>query len=214
MDEIKILLVDDHQVIIDGLNALLSGVEGMRVVSTANNGKEALEILNILSVDVVVMDIDMPVLNGLETTIKIREKGLNVKVLILSMHCNKGMINQLIETGVDGYLIKNSGKDEITSTIRKVAAGEKYFSSDVTISLSQTDTANKTGDKNPVTDLSDREIEILKLISEGYTNKEIGQKLFISHRTVDTHRTNMMKKIGVNNIAGLISYAIKNGIVD
>ena len=211
MKQIRLLIVDDHQIILDGITSLFSGLDDIRVVHTANNGKEALDTLKVLTADVVLMDIDMPVMNGLDAAREIK-KGLNPpKIIILSMHSESGMVKNLIELGVDGYLIKNSGKEEMISAIRKVYKGHKVFAPAVTLSLIGNSTSNK---QKLDINLTDREIEILKLISDGFSNKEIGEKLFISHRTVDTHRTNMMKKLEVNNIAGLISFAIRNKIVD
>jgi len=211
MKQIKVLLVDDHQIILDGLNALLSATEDIRVVHTANNGREAIDTLKVLTVDVVMMDIDMPVMNGLDAAMEIKKNPVAPKIIILSMHHERGMIKNLIEIGVDGYLIKNSGKEETINAIRQVAVGKNVFSPDVTMTLAG-DAKNGKNENSDI-DLTEREIEILKLIVDGFSNKEIGEKLYISHRTVDTHRTNMMKKIGVNNIAGLVSFAIKNGIV-
>lgn len=211
MKEIRLLLVDDHQVITDGLKSLLNNQQGMRVASTASHGKEALEIIKILGIDVVLMDIDMPVMNGLDATKLIKKTNNPPKVIILSMHSEKGMVEELIACGVDGYLLKNTGKEELINAIETVMSGNKYFDSDVTLSLlSKKDPVNQS-----MTDhgLTTREIEILRLIADGFTNKEIGEKLFISHRTVDTHRTNLMRKLGTNNIAGLISFAIKNKLI-
>lgn len=211
MKEIRLLLVDDHQVITDGLKSLLNNQQGMKVASTASHGKEALEIIKILGIDLVLMDIDMPVMNGLDATKLIKKTNNPPKVIILSMHSEKGMVEELVNTGVDGYLLKNSGKEELVNAIQSVMSNNKYFASDVTLSL--------LAKKDPVTQsmsnhgLTTREIEILRLVADGYTNKEIGDKLFISHRTVDTHRTNLMRKIEVNNIAGLISFAIKNDLI-
>ncbi|MBU3927126.1 MAG: response regulator transcription factor [Bacteroidetes bacterium] len=212
-EEIKVLLVDDHQIIIDGLQSLIENAEGIRVISQANNGREALEILKILDVDVVLMDIDMPVMNGLDAAKIIHENYEATKVIILSMHGEKALVKELLKMGVDGYLLKNASKDELLNAIKIVAAGDRYFSSDVTVSLLNNEPANsKTLTKSGLK-LTVREIEILKLIAEGFTNKEIGEQLFISHRTVDTHRTNLMKKLNINNVAGLISFAIKNDII-
>lgn len=212
MNNIKILICDDHQIIVDGLKSLVNSINGLEVTATANDGKEAVELLDILSVDIILMDIDMPRLNGLDATTIIKKKDKNSKVIILSVHSEKAMIKNLIETGVDGYLLKNSTKEELENAIRQVYNGNQYFSSGVTKSLL---TDEKLKDKGNLTvELTSREIEILKLISEGFTNKEIGNQLFISHRTVDTHRTNLMKKLEVKNVAGLISYAIRNGIVE
>jgi len=210
MTEIKILITDDHQIIVDGLKSLVNSLKGCEVVAVANNGREAIDILKILSVDIILMDIDMPVLNGLDATRIIKAKYKGVKILILSMHSQQGMIKNLMEIGVDGYLLKNSCKTELENAIKQVASGGQYFSPGVTHSLMA---KNVNTEITGGVELTKREIEILQYIADGFSNKEIGEKLFISHRTVDTHRTNLMKKLEVKNIAGLISYAIKNGIV-
>ena len=208
MNKINVLLTDDHQLIIDGLKSLLKDQDDINVSAEANNGREALRILGFLPVDVVLMDIDMPVMNGIETLKEVKKQYPDVKVIILSMHNEAGMIKSLIDLGANGYLLKSCTQDEVVSAIRKVAAGQASFSTDVTMALLKTANQEQKSEF-----LTERETEILKMIAAGYSNKEIGDKLFISHRTVDTHRTNLMKKISVNNIAGLISYAIKNGIV-
>jgi len=140
---------------------------------------------------------------------EIKKQHPVVKVIILSMHNEAGMIKSLIDLGANGYLLKSCTQDELVDAIKKVASGQSYFSSDVTLALLKP--ATNQGQQNEI--LTERETEILKLIAAGFSNKEIGEQLFISHRTVDTHRTNLMKKLDVNNIAGLISYAIRNGIV-
>lgn len=211
MNKIKVLLTDDHQIIIDGLKSLLKNSDEIVVAAEANNGREALRILELLSIDVVLMDIDMPVLNGIETLKEIRKQFRNVKVIILSMHNEAGMIKSLMDIGANGYLLKSCSQDELIGAIKKVFTGQNYFSTDVTLALLNTSGTSNPEQKNEL--LTDRETEILKLIAAGFSNKEIGDQLFISHRTVDTHRTNLMKKLDVNNIAGLISYAIRNGIV-
>ncbi len=211
MKKLRILICDDHQIIVDGLKALVGSISGCEVVITANDGKEALEALELLNIDIVLMDIDMPVLNGLDATSLIKKKFKHVKVIILSVHSDKGMIKNLIDIGVDGYLLKNCSKEELINAIKQVSGGGQYFSSGVTHSLMSPDEGEN---KEIVGDLTSREIEILQLIANGLTNKEIGEELFISHRTVDTHRTNMMKKLNLKNIAGLISFAIKNAIVE
>ena len=208
MNKIKVLLTDDHQIIIDGLKSLLKNSDEIVVAAEANNGREALRILGLLSIDVLLMDIDMPVMNGIEALKEIRKQFRDVKVIILSMHNEAGMIKSLIDLGANGYLLKSCSQDELIGAIRKVASGQSYFSTNVTLALLKPANPEQ---KNEI--LTDRETEILKLIAAGFSNKEIGDQLFISHRTVDTHRTNLMKKLDVNNIAGLISYAIRNGIV-
>ncbi len=211
-NDIRIMLVDDHQIIIDGLKALLENVDSVRILTSAVNGREALDKLKIIEVDVVLIDIDMPVLNGFDTMQEIKKYYPDIKVIILSMHCESAMVKDLIDAGADGYLLKNSSKDELVSAINKVSNGGRYFSTDVTMSLVDQPKKQEINEKD--LNLTSREIEILKLIAEGYTNKEIGKKLFISHRTVDTHRTNLMKKIEVKNLAGLVNYAIKRGFLE
>ncbi len=209
MSKINVLLTDDHRIIIDGLKSLLKNQEEINVAAEASNGREAIRILGLISIDVLLMDIDMPVMNGIDALKEIRKSHPNVKVIILSMHNEAGMIKSLIELGANGYLLKSCSQTELIDSIKKVAVGQSYFSSDVTLALLKP-SANQ-GERNEI--LTDRETEILKLIAAGFSNKEIGDQLFISHRTVDTHRTNLMKKLDVSNIAGLISYAIRNGIV-
>jgi two-component system response regulator NreC len=211
MEKIKVLLVDDHQIILDGIKSLLENTPDIQVVATANDGNEALNTLKLITVDVILMDIDMPKLNGIDATRQIHEKYKDVRVIMLTMHSESAMIKNMIEIGAHGYLLKNSSKEELLDAIYKVAKAEKYFSSDVTMSLLNPE-KSKTSDIK--IDFTQREIEIIQLLADGLTNKEIGDKLFISHRTVDTHRTNIMKKVSVNNVAGLISFAIKNGLVE
>lgn len=211
MNKIKVLLTDDHQIIIDGLKSLLKNSEEIIVCGEANNGREALKIIGIISIDLVLMDIDMPVMNGIDTLKEIRKQYQNVKVIILSIHNEAGLIKSLMDIGANGYLLKSCTQDELINAIKKVSAGQTYFSTDVTLALLNSSGTSYPEQKNEL--LTDRETEILKMIAAGFSNKEIGDQLFISHRTVDTHRTNLMKKLNVSNIAGLISYAIKNGIV-
>jgi two-component system response regulator NreC len=136
-----------------------------------------------------------------------------VKVIVLSMHNEAGMIKSLTALGAQGYLLKSSSQEELLTAIIKVAGGNRFYSTDVTLSILNKSNTNTNEISQPAEQLTERETEILKFIAEGFSNKEIGAKLFISHRTVDTHRTNLMRKLNVGNIAGLISYAIKNGMV-
>jgi len=213
MRKIKILIADDHQLIIDGLISLLKNEEEIFVAGMANNGKEALQLLPVLEPDLVLMDIDMPVMNGINALREIKKTYPAIRVIILSMHAEAGMIKSLVDLGADGYLLKSCSQDELLRAIRSVALGQSYFSNGVTLSLLSAKGKGFQAVSQQAEILSDRETEVLQLIAEGFSNKEIGGKLFISHRTVDTHRTNLMKKLNVNNIAGLISYAIKRGLV-
>lgn len=213
MEKIKVLLVDDHQIILDGIRSVIQLSDEIDVIGEALNGKEAIDCLQLIDVDVVIMDVDMPVMNGMEAVKQIRDQRIDTRIIVLSMHDEGGLIKQLINAGVDGYMLKNCDQNELVNAIKLVASGKKYFSSEVTISLMDRSPQNKSMDIAVLSSLTERELEIMKLIAEGFSNKEIGEKLFISHRTVDTHRTNLMKKIDVKNIAGIIRFAIKNGIV-
>jgi DNA-binding NarL/FixJ family response regulator len=209
MKNIRLILVDDHQIVLDGLKALLDDLDGFDCVATAENGQKALDLLQVFEVDVVLMDIDMPVMNGMEATRRIKKHHPKVKVISLTQHSERGMVRQLLDCGSDGYLLKNIAQDELADAIRKVNNGENVFSSEVTLSL-----AGKAVEKNSngvEVELTERELEILALIAEGLSSKQIGEKLFISPRTVDTHRTNLMNKLEIHNIAGLIRFAFKNG---
>jgi DNA-binding NarL/FixJ family response regulator len=209
MSDIRLIVVDDHRIVLDGLKSLLDDVDGFDCVATADNGQKALDLLKVFEVDVILMDVDMPVMNGMEATRLIKKSYPKVKIISLTQHSERGMVKQLMECGSDGYLLKNIAQDELAVAIRKVYNGENVFSSEVALSLS-----GKVVEKNSNgvdVELTEREIEILILISEGLSSKQVGEKLFISPRTVDTHRTNLMNKLDIHNIAGLIRFALKNG---
>lgn len=214
----SILIVDDHHLVSDGLKSIVEELEGFEIIGTAENGKEGVLLATNLSPDIVLMDIDMPIMNGLEATRRIKELKLSAKVIILTMHNESSLIKKVMDIGADGYLLKNADREEFHDALNTVSKGKSYFSSEVTRSLLNPDQkpSNFAIDPDSVqlAKLTEREIDILKNIAEGFTNKEIGDKLFISHRTVDTHRTNLMKKLEVHNIAGLIKFAIKNGLVN
>ncbi|MEN9347958.1 MAG: hypothetical protein RLZZ77_1469 [Bacteroidota bacterium] len=207
----QILLVDDHQIVIDGIRALLATENNVEIKGEAHNGAEALEMLHLLKVDIALMDLDMPAMGGLEATKLIRAKFPEVKIIVLTMHDEKAMVQSMIDAGADGYLLKNSPKAELLRAISAVSGGESYFPAEVKSILLQADFEHAR--KGKLADLTDREMEILKCIAEGHSNKEIGERLFISHRTVDTHRTNLMQKLDVHNIAGLVRIAITNGLI-
>lgn len=209
MSDIRLILVDDHRIVLDGLKALLDDMDGFDCVATADNGQKALELLKVFDVDVVLMDIDMPVMNGMEATRRIKKEYPKVKVISLTQHSERGMVQQLLDCGSDGYLLKNIAQDELASAIRKVYEGQNVFSSEVTMSLAGRAVEKSTNGVE--VEITERELEILQLIAEGLSSKQIGEKLFISPRTVDTHRTNLMNKLDIHNIAGLIRFALKNG---
>ena len=217
MENIKILVADDHQLVIDGIKSLLEDTEGIVVVVVATNGKEAVAKLESKEVDIVLMDMDMPVMNGYDATGIISDKYPHIKVIALTMYNEKSLIQKMMDAGVSGYILKNIGKEELEQAIRIVNEGGEYYSSEIPITLSRPTPIEILSEKQQVTSfnqLTRREIEVLKLIAQGLSNSAIGEKLFISPRTVDTHRTNLMKKLEVHNIAGLIRLAIQNSLVE
>ncbi|MEX1002467.1 MAG: response regulator transcription factor [Crocinitomicaceae bacterium] len=218
MSKIRVLLVDDHQLIIDGLRGFLEKCDNYQIVGEAHSGDEAIKLTPILNPDVILMDIEMQEISGIQACEEIKRNHPEIKVIIVSMHHEKELIKKLVDKGADGYLLKNSSQSEVLNAIESVLKGENYFSQDVCRSLLDKPThptAKNTGSSDllVIANLTDREIEILKLVAEGLTNKEIGDSLYISHRTVDTHRTNIMKKLDINNVASLIRFAFKNRLV-
>lgn len=215
--QIRIILADDHTLIRSGIKMLLRDASDITVAGEAENGEEAIRITQELKPDVAVIDLSMPKMSGIEAIGIIRKKYPSVKVLVLTMHENEEYVLQIFKAGASGYVLKTAGKDELTGAIRSVAKGERYFSSRVSEVLAEGFTRReeggrkyRSGDEVPLTR---REKEILALVADGLTNQEIGEKLFISHRTVDTHRTNIMQKLDIHDIATLVRYAIQHGIV-
>lgn len=208
---INLLLVDDHAIVTDGLKALLSDEDKYVIKGVAQNGRMAIEMLKVLKVDIVLMDIDMPEMNGIEAVKQIKKQMPDKKILMLTMHDEKAMIKMMMKIGADGYLLKNSPKAELLKALESLSNNESYFSDEVTSVLLQSDPIKSNG--KMLAELTEREIEIIKLVSEGFSNKQIGEKLFISHRTVDTHRTNLMNKIEVHNVAGIVKFAIAHGLI-
>lgn len=211
----KIFLCDDHQLILDGLKNILREEPDLVFSGEANDGAQALKTLEILQPDLVLMDIDMPVMNGLEATQQIRKKYPNVKVMILTMHDEPSLVRKIMEIGANGFMLKNSDQGELIDAIKNVLAGSLHFPEEIVSGKKpekEETFSIKPSDSVLISQLTEREIEVLKKIADGLSNKEIGDQLFISHRTVDTHRTNLMKKLDVHNIAGLIRFAIRNNL--
>jgi two-component system nitrate/nitrite response regulator NarL len=208
---INVLIVDDHQIVIDGLKALLSGYEGVSMKGEARNGREAMDMLDVLKVDVVLLDLDMPVMGGVDFMKELSKSKHDVKVIVLTMHDEKAMIRTLLDIGAHGYLLKNSSRDELIQAVEGVIEGKQHLSEEVHTMLL---TPDKDLRSEKFAELTEREVEILKCVAEGLSNKEIGDKLFISPRTVDTHRTNVMQKLELHNVAGMVRFAIQNGLLD
>ena len=206
---IRVLLADDHKLITEGISNLLEGVPDIVIVGTCRNGEEVLHKVKFLEVDIILLDIDMPILDGFECAKQLRAIHPEVKIAMLTMHEEKSLIKEFMNMGVLGYFLKTIDKTELIYAIQKIADGESYFTADVTNSL-----LNSEENVSTVPDeLSKREVEIIKLIANGLTNKEIANTLFISPRTVDTHRTNLMRKLEIHNVAGLVRFAFKHQLV-
>lgn len=212
MKKIKIIIVDDHQMMIDGLCALLKNNKEIEIVATFTNGNLLLETIENLSIDVVLTDISMPEIDGFELTKKIKEKKPAIQVIALSMSNNIVDINKMIDLGISGYVLKNTGNQELITAIQNVAAGKMHFSDEVTDEMTK-HKHDTVKEKNTTLKLTDRELEILKLIVQEMNNAEIADKLFISERTVETHRKNMIRKFNSKSIIGLIKYALENKLI-
>lgn len=206
--KIKILLADDHQLVRKGFRALLEELDFVEVTGEAANGQEVIGLLRRgVKADVVLLDYEMPLLNGLETLEQIKRDFFGVKVILLTMLNQRELVQNAVGKGVNGFLFKNASLDELSEAIRRVARGENYFSSEVTLTLLK---PVHHPDQTLLRQLTEREIEVLRLVAQGFSSTEIGAQLFISPRTVDTHRNNLIQKLGVNGIAGLVQFAIKN----
>lgn len=209
---IRIVLCDDHRIVTEGMQQLLADVADMECVGMAHTGVEAMYLLDHLAADVLLTDLDMPEMDGAQLTERIKSTFPETKVIVLSMHEEATVVQHLMDLGADGYLVKSAGKDEVLLAIRNVHAGRKHFSSGLMQSLIEQGRTAREG-STLLRDLSEREVEVLAALAEGLGNKEIGERLFISPRTVDTHRTNLMKKLDVHHVAGLVRIAIKAGLV-
>jgi len=211
---INLILADDHHLIIDGITKLLEDETDIKIVATCSDGKQVLEILPKLSVDLLLLDLDMPIMNGLHCAETVKQKYPEVKIAILTMHQEKALIKKFIEFGVDGYFLKTIKKDELVHAIKTIAKGADYFPSDVTKALlqKQSVTPNIT-QSQLLNELTKREIEIIQLVSQGFSNADIGKKLFISPRTADTHRTNIMRKLQIHSVAEIVRFAFQNKLI-
>lgn len=210
---IRVLIADDHQIILDGLSVLLELEKDIVKVREVTDGALAIKALEVDEIDIAVLDIEMPYLDGIETTKIIRKRFPTIKILILTMYNREDFIKQLIEVGASGYILKNRGKEELVEAIRKLYAGGEYFGEAVTQTLiSEIKNRKKLKGTEEVV-LTKREKEVLKLISDGLSTPEISTKLFIEPSTVETHRRNLIHKTGVKNSKLLIRYAIENGLM-
>jgi DNA-binding NarL/FixJ family response regulator len=212
---IHILLVEDHAMVRAGLRALLERAGDIKIVGEASNGQEAIEMTMTLKPDLLVMDIMMPRLNGIQAAEQIRALKLPTSILLLSMYSDEGLIHQAMHSGVKGFVLKTSVSEELLQAIHAVARGETFLSKSVSsIVMDRITRPNTQQTDNPIDSLSPREKEIMQLIAEEHTSSEIGKILVISEKTVEKHRANLMDKLHVRNLAGLVRLAIKYGLID
>jgi DNA-binding NarL/FixJ family response regulator len=214
MEPTTVLIADDHEIVRYGISTYLSSADDIEIIGEASSGEECIQIFKDTHPDLCLLDIGMPDQNGIETAGKIRELNPDTKILILSMYINKQILQDVLKTGINGYLLKNTEKDELLIGIRAVMKGQQVFSDSISDLMKESFLQNSQQPQKAHTGkLTDRELEILRLIVDGLTSKQIAEKLYISPRTVDTHRANLMQKLELNNIAELVRFAIQNGLV-
>lgn len=211
---IRLLLVDDHQVLLDGLKSLLDHTEGMAVVALAHNGQEALEAVNAHAIDLVLLDIHMPVMDGLEACKAINAALPDVKVIAMSMYGEGQLVQAMLNHGASGYLLKSCGADELVEAIRTVHAGGTWLSKEATDKLVASMQRPTPARQDPIDPPSGRELDVLKLIAKEHTTEEIATNLGISVNTVESHRRQLLQKLGARNSAGLVRIAMERGLLD
>ncbi|MCL5045343.1 MAG: response regulator transcription factor [Actinobacteria bacterium] len=216
MDKIRVLLVDDHTILREGIKMLLEAQPDVEVVGEAEDGEEAVAKARALKPDVVLMDVAMPKLNGLEATRQIKKEDPGAQVLILSMHETEEYILPILEAGASGYVVKQTAAQELVSAIRAVYNGNSFLYPTVARKVIESFLRRSQPAKpDPAHDvLTERELEILKMVAEGLTNQQIAEKLFLSIKTVQAHRANIMEKLDIHDRVELVKYAIRNGLVD
>ncbi|MDD3459225.1 MAG: response regulator transcription factor [Weeksellaceae bacterium] len=213
--EIKVFIVDDHKMVIEGLQMLLQKQEGIAIVGYALSGEEALKNIPDLNPDVVLMDVNMPDMNGFEACKNIIEICPDIKVIAISMHKELSLIKLMLGNGAKGYVLKNAGQDEVLDAIKTVYSGKTYLDDEVNeIIINSMTKHSKQKTTSPFPKLSRREKDVLKLIINEYTTQEIADKLFISFGTVETHRRNMLIKTGARNTVGLVKFALEYNLLD
>ena len=216
MSKIKVLVAEDHTIVRKGLCALLYAESDIEVVGEAANGREAIKMVEQLSPDVVLMDITMPELNGMDATRQLKKRFPDLKILILSMHTSEEYIFETLRAGASGYLVKRSATTDLIQAIHVAYKGDSYLSPDISNKVINYYVKQKEGvpdEPEGLDKLSDREREVLQLIAEGGKTREIAEKMFVSVKTVETHRRNIMKKLNIHTVAGLTRFAIKEGII-
>jgi DNA-binding NarL/FixJ family response regulator len=213
MTPIRILLADDHTLVRAGIHGLLQGLPGVEVVGEAGDGQEALRLAEALRPDVVLMDVGMPGLNGLEVAGRLATLDASIRVIILSMHTSEEYVLRALRAGCAGYLLKASAVAELEVAVRAVARGESYLSPAVSKRVVDDYVSRTGGATDPLDALTPRQREILQLAAEGHSSKEIAERLGVSYRTVEAHRAQLMERLGVHDLAGLVRFAVRVGLI-
>jgi DNA-binding NarL/FixJ family response regulator len=210
MNKIQIAIVDDHSLFRDGIKLVLNQIEGFEVIYDTPDGHDFMDFIKKSPVDIVLMDIEMPQINGIETTLKALEIIPDLKIIALTMFTDEMHYVQMLKAGVKGFILKKSDKFQLQQAIEEVHKGGNYFSQEIIQKLAAQATGKRSSDPDR---LSEREKDVLNLICKGRTSKEIADTLFISIKTVEVHRTNILRKADARNVAGLIIWAVKNNLV-
>jgi DNA-binding NarL/FixJ family response regulator len=218
VERIKVILVDDHAVVRDSIAIMLAQLDDIQIVGSLSSGEELISKMRDLNPDMIIMDIHMKGMTGIEATRWVKERNNKVKVILLSMEVKKELVSAGIQSGIDGYLPKDVEKSTLIEAIRVVSKGEKYFNEAITNLVfedfyNREVAARQTKQHLQLTDLSKREMEVLQLIASGQSDKEVADQLFISAKTVNTHKMHILDKLGLKNTAELVRYAIKNELI-
>lgn len=204
----NLFIVDDHQLVVEGLKSLLNNEDRYAIVGSCNRPKEVPAMLESLAVDILLTDINMPEMSGVELTRQVKKHFPAIRVLALSMYGERQVIKEMIDAGISGYILKNTGREELLEALDKLASGHNFFGDEVTKELMKS-----FKNEDTASHLTNREIEIIRLIENEYSNKQIADFLFISERTVETHRKNIFRKTGTQSIVGLLKYAYEHKII-
>jgi two-component system nitrate/nitrite response regulator NarL len=205
----NIFIVDDHQMVIDGLKLIIDTIEGFEIVGESTSALHALDVLATANADILLTDVSMPEMSGIELTRLVKKKYPHIKIIALSMFSESQVVAEMIDAGISGYILKNTGKQELIEALNKVSSGQNYFGQDITLQLMKSFKRNQ----DETSRLTDREIEIIRMIEQDFGNKQIADMLFISERTVETHRKNILRKTNTQTVVGLLKYAYERKII-
>jgi len=213
-NSIKVIIVDDHKLVTDCIDLFLKGAKDIEVIGVAHSGKDALSMLKKTTPQVVLLDISMPEMSGIQVTEAIKKKYNNIRILILSMHSDYNNISNAIDAGADGYVPKDVSSEELVEAIQTISRGKNYFHATISDEIVKNYATKKQTNNDILPQLTKRELEVLQLFAEGYNNSEIADKLYLSVRTIESHKNHILQKTNMKNSVELIKFAIKNKIIE